>query len=142
MLVAEDWEELAVTVLQIGYQNDLSYFYLGRAAEGMKGYDAALKYYRISGALATGPSSRHRCYSVETCDGFRFPQDLGPRIAAVQSKLNIRKAGSAKKSDASSSSQTSAKSASSKDEWVDPPAASKSKAADDDEWITPPPVVR
>ena len=29
------WQELALLVMQIGYMNDLSYYYLGRAAENL-----------------------------------------------------------------------------------------------------------
>jgi len=38
---ARAWNDLALNVLRIGYADDLSYFYLGKAAEGLGHYRAA-----------------------------------------------------------------------------------------------------
>jgi hypothetical protein len=43
---SERWQELAETVMQIGFPKDLAYYYLGRAAEGQGYNDAALIYYQ------------------------------------------------------------------------------------------------
>src|SRR5262249_54873648 len=45
---ARAWNDLALNVLRIGYADDLSYFYLGKAAEGLGHYRAAENYYRLS----------------------------------------------------------------------------------------------
>jgi len=61
---AGDWESLALKVVQIGYQKDLAYYYLGRASEGLGYRDAALRYYRESYTLATGTMHGPQCRSV------------------------------------------------------------------------------
>lgn len=95
MLYAEEqWQPLADKVMEVGYVNDLEYFYLGRAAEGLGYYDAALKYYRISGGAATsgGPNSLLHCQNqfANTCSGINLPADLYPRIAAVQAAIDAK----------------------------------------------------
>src|SRR5260370_16819257 len=49
---AAHWPDLAVLMLRIGYQDDLSLYYLGRAAEGMGYLGAAARYYHHSTQLA------------------------------------------------------------------------------------------
>jgi hypothetical protein len=88
----EQWQTLADEVLRIGYLNDLSYYYLGRAAEGLGYYDAALKYYRISGGASTyaDPYSLNHCLrpNFNNCSGIVLPAALYPRIAAVQEAID------------------------------------------------------
>src|SRR5215467_7811602 len=64
------WSELAVDVLKIGYGDDLSYYYLGKAAEGL-GYDRAAEiYFRFSRDAAL------KCSDIYgDCYGFVFPRD-------------------------------------------------------------------
>lgn len=112
----QDWRALASKVMEIGFQNDLAYFYLGRAAEGMGADEAALTYYRTSGSLATGPSGRYRCRG-DLCNGIVLPQDLYPRIAQVQANIQRKQPRR-------------------------PVARPAAPAAPADEWITPPPVTR
>jgi hypothetical protein len=73
------WRELAVLVMQIGYTNDLTYYYLGRAAEGLGFWDAAKGYYRISVRLASAGITC-RVEGAEYCNGQVFP-------AAAQTEL-------------------------------------------------------
>ena len=40
-----NWEQLSREVIRIGYPSDLSYYYLGRAAEGLGATPAARAYY-------------------------------------------------------------------------------------------------
>ena len=73
------WPELAGLVMQIGYVNDLTYYYLGRAAEGLGYRDAAKTYYQISERLTVSG----RACSAEGpnfCNGEVFP-------AAAQARL-------------------------------------------------------
>ena len=90
----EQWQPLADKVIELGYLNDLEYFYLGRAAEGLGYYDAALKYYRISGGAATSgdPNSLLHCRTqfANTCNGVNLPGDLYPRITAVQAAIDAK----------------------------------------------------
>jgi hypothetical protein len=50
MFNAEQWHNLAVLVMRVGYGNDLSYYYLGRAAQALGYRQAAQNYYRDSEA--------------------------------------------------------------------------------------------
>lgn len=61
---AGDWESLALLVAQVGYQKDLAYYYLGRAAEGLGYREAAYAYYGDSYTLATGSQPGARCREV------------------------------------------------------------------------------
>jgi hypothetical protein len=64
------WRELAALVMQIDYRQDLAYFYLGRAAEGLGENDAALAYYKTAKSLATGTAEDAKCAaSLEGCNG-------------------------------------------------------------------------
>jgi hypothetical protein len=76
--VAKDWLHLGTLVMQIRYQNDLAYYYLGQSAEGLGSPKAALKFYRISGALASRNDPRFKCNSGghDFCNGISLPRDL------------------------------------------------------------------
>jgi hypothetical protein len=76
---AHHWPELAGMVMQIGYVSDLTYYYLGRAAEGIGYRDAAKTYYQISERLTV---SGKACSAEGTifCNGEVFP-------AAAQAQL-------------------------------------------------------
>lgn len=77
------WTDLAAQVIDINYPSDLTYYYLGRAAEGMKQHEAADIYYRL--AL----TELHRCDGwMNDCDGFDFPKDIRVRIAGLPAKKN------------------------------------------------------
>jgi hypothetical protein len=65
------WKDLAIEVSKVGFDEDLTYFYLGRAAEGLRRVDAARTYYRL--ALASGRKC-DRLFNL--CDGFVFPGDI------------------------------------------------------------------
>lgn len=74
----QQWKELAIDVARIGYQIDQSYFYLGRAAEGLGHVKAARTYYEL--AIA----SRAKCDRLlDVCDGFVFPDDALARLQAL-----------------------------------------------------------
>jgi hypothetical protein len=46
------WQELALLVMQVGYTNDLSHYYLGHSAENLGYWRAAQRYYRIAERLS------------------------------------------------------------------------------------------
>jgi hypothetical protein len=79
---AHHWQELAVLVMQTGYTNDLTYYYLGRAAEGLGYPDAAKTYYQISERLA---ESGITCAAEGTgfCNGQAFPAAAQTRLAQL-----------------------------------------------------------
>lgn len=67
---AQAWSDLALNVLRIGYGDDLSYFYLGKAAEGLGHIRAAETYYRLS------RSADLKCADIYgECYGLVFPRD-------------------------------------------------------------------
>lgn len=77
------WKDLAVGVAKVGHESDLSYFYLGRAAEGLGQIDSARTYYK----LATTPVRKcHRI--VNNCSGFVFPKDILARLDNLPSDTN------------------------------------------------------
>ena len=59
------WRDLAVSVIQVGYLSDLSYFLLAEAAKGLELKDAAATYYR----RAKEASREHGC-AAQGCEGF------------------------------------------------------------------------
>jgi Zn-dependent protease with chaperone function len=59
------WRDLAVSVMNVGYQNDLSYFLLGEAAAGLGLKDAAQEYYRKA---MEAQKAGYDCGS--SCEGF------------------------------------------------------------------------
>jgi hypothetical protein len=76
---ARQWRDLAVLVMQIGYTNDLTYYYLARAAEGLGFRDAAKTYYQTSLRL-TSAGITCMADGAEYCNGQVFP-------AAAQTEL-------------------------------------------------------
>ncbi len=127
---AGNWQGLGTRTLQIGYQSDITYFYLGRAAEGMGANEAALRYYRVAGALAVGDNS-HRCGGIDVnlCNGVSLPQDIYPRMAAVQADIERREL-----------ALHPAPAAPTKKKKAAAPVPKTAEA--DNSWITPPPITR
>ena len=78
--------ELAVLVMRIGYQDDLSLYYLGRAAEGMGYRAAAVSYYRQSMQLSGTSISCQ--YLSRQCGGVALPRAAESRVAALERMLN------------------------------------------------------
>ena len=65
------WKDLAIEVARVGFKADQTYFYLGRAAEGLGLTDAALTYYKL------GLASSHKCAGIiNNCDGLIFPVEI------------------------------------------------------------------
>lgn len=65
------WKDLAIHVAKVGFKADQTYFYLGRAAEGLGLVDAALTYYKL------GLASAYKCAGIiNNCDGLVFPTEL------------------------------------------------------------------
>jgi hypothetical protein len=75
------WEALATQVLKDGYGDDLRWYFLGRAAEGLGLCVAAERYYRTSQERTA--SFWTRCLGI-ACVGFKPDQLLEERMAAVE----------------------------------------------------------
>jgi hypothetical protein len=152
-----DWAGLGTLVMQIGWQDDLSYFYLGRAAEGMGAYQASRKYYQIAVALAEMDAA---CHSVlyNNCDGFSFPTDIYPRLQFVEAAIAQSEAAAASPPPIASAAppETPVRSASRVRHATQPPKFGEpmparspsqpikapSAASEEDQWVRPPPITR
>ncbi len=83
------WSDLAVLVMRTGYQDDLSLYYLGRAAEGMKFFVAAGSYYRQSMQLSGTSIS---CENLSRlCGGVSLPAAAEQHLVATDSVLDAAK---------------------------------------------------
>lgn len=82
---ASRWPELAATVLQANYEDDLSLYYLGRAAEGLGYPGAAASYYRQS--LRFSGTSASCQYLSRVCGGVALPRAAGTRLAAIERQI-------------------------------------------------------
>lgn len=72
---SQQWTELSDRVMSIGFQIDQTWFYLGRAAEGLGHSEAARTYYN------RGLAESHKCKgSKNLCDGLEFPRDIDARL--------------------------------------------------------------
>jgi hypothetical protein len=76
------FHDLALLVMRVGYQDDLTLYYLGRAAEGMGYRAAAVSYYRQSMQLS-GTSIACQ-YLSRQCGGVSLPRAAAARLAAVE----------------------------------------------------------
>lgn len=86
---ASQWEALAELVMQVGHGKDISYYFLGKAAEGLGYYDAAAKYYRYSLELCNGRNKLYHCRAVKSgnyCGGLDLTATLPKLIASVQAQ--------------------------------------------------------
>lgn len=82
---AARWADLAALVENVGYQDDLSLYYLGRAAEGL-GFSAAAASYFGQSAYLSGTSLS--CVSLSrVCGGVRLPQEALLRLTALDRTL-------------------------------------------------------
>jgi hypothetical protein len=72
------WGALALNVMKIGFNDDLTWYYLGRAAEELSYLDAARIYYAAS-------LGAPRCNGAlfNNCDGFDLPADAQRRLGPL-----------------------------------------------------------
>ncbi len=85
------WRDLATLVVRVGYQDDLSLFYLGRAAEGLGFVAGAAAYYQqskeLSGTAIACAIKSHQCGNLV------FPQAASLRLSSVALQLErVRRA--------------------------------------------------
>jgi hypothetical protein len=79
------WLDLATLLRRTGYQDDLSLYYLGRAAEGLGARQAAANYYRQSAHVSATANS---CQSMSRqCGGISLPRAALQRAAAIEGEL-------------------------------------------------------
>jgi hypothetical protein len=75
------WSDLALLVLKVNYEDDLTDYYLAQAAQGMGYRTAAASYYRQSIELSGGPAAC-AAYS-RLCGGVALPRAAEARLAAL-----------------------------------------------------------
>lgn len=83
-LAQEQWEDVAVRTMAAGYNDDLAWFILGRAAEAMGAPDAARTYYSAS-ILRTRAGGSRACANgmFNPCEGNVFPDAAQQRLAGL-----------------------------------------------------------
>ena len=88
---SQDWQGLALAILHTRWRRDITYFFLGSAAQGLGFPEAADRYYRIAATLATGPRAIDKCASIyELCGSLSLPRDIYPPLTAVDELLASR----------------------------------------------------
>lgn len=89
------WAELAELVMQIGMENGPSYYFLGKAADGLGYYDAAVIYYEYSMALYNDRTAQNHCQvgrKLQYCGDVDFNYEIPLLIADAKKKRDsIRK---------------------------------------------------
>lgn len=86
LAAAGSWPELAALVITINYQDDLTLYYLGLAAEGLGYPAAAISYYRQSTYISgSSLSCRHES---GVCGGVVLPDAALARIEALENQAN------------------------------------------------------
>ena len=93
-LASGQWRELADVVQRKGINNDLSWYYLGRAAEGLGETTLARQYYQRSIERSTSEKASHRCQGavISVCDGFEFPDVTMARLSQLEAAAPPAKA--------------------------------------------------
>jgi len=85
LYAGSQWSDLAALVMQTEYQDDLSLYYLGRAAEGLGFYLAAISYYRQSMELSGTSIS---CANLSRlCGGIALPTEAARRLSIAEQLL-------------------------------------------------------
>ncbi len=84
LISAHRWVDLGLYVEQSNYDSNLSWYYLGRAAQALGYVDAARKYYQV--AIDETKSELNCRDLVDVCEGVHLPRDAQTRLAAL---LNI-----------------------------------------------------
>jgi hypothetical protein len=80
------WGDLAALVLRVGYEDDLTLYYLGNAAEGIGYPGAAASYYRQSARLSRTSAA---CLNLSrSCGGFALPRAAVSRLAVIERELH------------------------------------------------------
>jgi hypothetical protein len=84
------WAELSVLLTTTNYSSDLSYYFLGRAAEGLGSPRAAVHYYESAKAELNGKRS---CEAIGLCRGLNIPALIDAELAAAKKAAEPVRAG-------------------------------------------------
>jgi hypothetical protein len=83
------WHNLAMSAFNTLNPQDLTYFYLGSAAEGLKHYKSALNYYNRA-ILAGGEERTCQGVLYDDCNELNFPSDINKAIARIDKKIDTK----------------------------------------------------
>ena len=142
---AARWADLAALVENVGYQDDLSLYYLGRAAEGLGYPDAAASYFGQSIYLSGTAIS---CVDLShVCGGVRLPRDAMLRLAAIDRVLEqvARRPRRRRKPAIENAEQAAGSRARSTEDQTPPPVGEgppTTAGPHTGEYIEPPPAVQ
>lgn len=78
-----DWESLAREVLDVGYSQDIAWYYLGRAAEGQGLREPARRYYQQAANLARNKETHCKGTFTDLCNGLRLPEQAEAALAGL-----------------------------------------------------------
>ncbi|MDD5389250.1 MAG: M48 family metallopeptidase [Gallionellaceae bacterium] len=78
-----DWESLAREVLDVGYSQDIAWYYLGRAAEGLSLREPARRYYQQAVNLARNKETHCKGSFTDLCNGQRLPEQAEAALARL-----------------------------------------------------------
>ncbi len=79
------WAEVSVLLVVTNYPSDLGYYFLGRAADGLGGPRAAVKYYEIAKAEL---NSNRSCEAIGLCRGLGIPAVIDAELTEARRKVN------------------------------------------------------
>jgi hypothetical protein len=120
--VGSRWYDLAALVVRTRYQDNLTLYYLGRAAQGLEYYSAAQSYYGQSMQLS---GTSIACENMsKVCGGMTFPKAASFRLAEVDQALLPPKPRPARAP------------------LTPPPVPSATSEGDTETYIEPPPLKR
>ncbi len=91
ILMAErEWKQLANNVLDLGFREDINYYWLGRAAEALGALKAAAIYYQKAEQLMRTDDSLDHCRdaSTDNCGNINLASELSAHLAAASSIAN------------------------------------------------------
>jgi hypothetical protein len=156
--LAENWNGLAVRVMQIGFGSDLAYYYLGQSAQGLGYHNAAIAYYSTSYAIAQGGNPLLKCSAQQSpngdpCLGVDLVSSIPVLIQASRDAIAQQQAAAAAASASADPpvvkhhrkkpAATTASTGSSG--WVAPPPAASSATPTSGTpaaWVAPPPAAQ
>lgn len=142
--LAENWNDLAVRVMQIGYGSDLAYYYLGQAAQGLGYHQAAITYYGNAMQIASGPNALLKCGGgdpgSDACQGVDLMSSIPVLIQASRDAMAAQAVAAADPPPAPHYHHARARQAA---HWSAPPAVTPASASSGGSgWVAPPPAAQ
>lgn len=91
-LAAQNWSGLAEVVLAAGVESDITWYYLGVAAQGMGLTPAARTYFQAS-IRRSRDRSGLACGTTIPCDGVALPRTAQAALAAITPRTRVAQPG-------------------------------------------------